>query len=417
MMTSATDTTLSRFPAAAADFVRDLYVEHLEEASFFYDQRNYLLEHIEFEANDIAWNEQRCDRHLDALVAGGDLTLMMCKERAASGEAGELYAAMRVFCRANRPDVVKDALDELDVTDAELIAAARDGLKHDLPRSWNMQVSQWLDEADEPRGAILAVACAHRDLGVGPALVLNASGSLNNPVPFLWALGRLREPTAMLLFRRHLQDGDLETKQAAAIGALRCGDQQVRGLLRQASARGEAWAPVPLSLVGELGDFEALRRLGNTSSADTDVALAMGLLGHWGATRTLLEWLRVDDVGEGAAMGLHLLTGLYPLEGNTPESGAAVGDHASTDGNHLDAGLVEARLARSRGAWEPGCRGLHGVFTEGTRVQLGQSDPVTPVLRVLVSPRVPIVVRNLLTDAILVRRDVYVPPCDGWHPS
>ena len=172
MMTTSATSTLSRFPAAAADFVHDLYVEHLEEAAFLYDQRNYMLKNIEMEPHDIGWNEQRCDRHLDALVAGGELTLEMCKERAASGdEAGEIHAAMRVFCRANRPDLVKGVLDELDTEDAAAVAAAREGLKQELPRSWSAQVSQWLDEADEPRAAILEVASAYRELNVGRAVL------------------------------------------------------------------------------------------------------------------------------------------------------------------------------------------------------------------------------------------------------
>jgi hypothetical protein len=281
MMTTSATSTLSRFPAAAADFVRDLYVEHLEEASFLYDQRNYMLESIEMEPHDIAWNEQRCDRHLDALVAGGDLTLATCKERAALGEeSGELYAALRVFCRASRPDLVKATLDDLDTEDAEVMAAARDALKHELPQSWSAQVSQWLDEADEARGAILAVAGAYRKLNVGRAIVLNATGPLTNPVPFLWALGRLRERTAMLLFQKFLQDGDDEARQAAAIGALRCGDPRVPGVLRDAVARGEAWAAVPLSLIGELSDCADLERMAGTSGPNAEVTLALGLLGH-----------------------------------------------------------------------------------------------------------------------------------------
>ena len=176
MTTSSVTCTLSRFPAAAEEFVRDLYMEHLEEASFLYDQRNYLLEQLEAEPHDIAWNKQRCDAHLDALVAGGKLTVEMCEERAASGdEAGELYAAMRVFCRADRPDLVKGALDGLDTEDAERTSAARDGLKHELPRSWSAQVSQWMDEADEPRAAILAEASAYRELDVGLARALGSS--------------------------------------------------------------------------------------------------------------------------------------------------------------------------------------------------------------------------------------------------
>ena len=157
-MTTTATSTLSRFPVAAADFVRDLYVEHLEEASFLYDQRNYMLAHPEFEASDIAWNEQRCDRQLDALVAGGEIALNMCKEQAASGDGGELYAALRVFCRAARSELVKSLLDELDVNDLQAIAAARDGLREESAQSLSEEAAEWLERAERARAAAQVAA-------------------------------------------------------------------------------------------------------------------------------------------------------------------------------------------------------------------------------------------------------------------
>lgn len=418
-MTATTTSTLSRFPAAAEAFVRDLYVEHLEEAAFLYDQRNYIIEHIAMEPHDIAWNELRCDRHLDALVAGGELTLTMCKERSASGEeGGELYTAMRVFCRANRSDLVKTVLDELDTEDAEMLRAAGDGLKHELPQSWSARVSQWLDEADEPRAAILAVASAYRRLGVGPAIVLKASGPLTNPVPFLWALGRLREPTAALLFQKYLQDGDDEARQAAAIAALRCGDQRVVGALRQAATRGEAWAAVPLSLLGELSDFAALERMATPGSPNAEVALALGLLGHVSAVDALLHWLETDDVAESAAIALHLLTGLYPVEAVSANDTANVeslsGGDESEEAEGSEGDSQTTALAQSRATWELSCTKLHPELKDNVRTQFGEADSMTPSLRGVASPRLPIYVRNLLTDALLVRHDVYASPCDDW---
>lgn len=404
-MTPSPTSTLSRFPAAAAEFVRDLYVEHLEEASFLYDQRNYMLENVEMEPHDIAWNEQRCDQHLDALVAGGDLTLAMCEERAALGEeGGELYAAMRVFCRAERPDLVKGVLDELDTDDVGMMAAARDGLKHELPWSWSAQVSQWLDQADEPRAAILAVASAYRDLNLGPALLLHASGPLTDPVPILWALGQLRERRAAGLFEKHSRDADDQVRRAAAIGALRCHGVQVAPMLRQAVARNEVWASVPLALVGELSDFEKLDRLAATAGPNVEVSLALGLLGHARGIDTLLAWLDAEEIAEEAALALRLLTGLSPPKHEPIEE----------DADPTETGSESTALALSQTWWKPGCVELRQDLGDSARIRFGKADSSKPARSVPVTPRLPRQLGNLLCDELMIRSGLKVPPYDGW---
>ena len=60
------------------DFETELYQEHLEEASFLYEQRLTLFDDPEITWLDIEDFEERFEAHIDALVVGEELAL---KER------------------------------------------------------------------------------------------------------------------------------------------------------------------------------------------------------------------------------------------------------------------------------------------------------------------------------------------------
>ena len=53
---------------SASDFETELYQEHLEEASFLYEQRLTLFDDIEITWLDIEDFEERFEAHIDALV-------------------------------------------------------------------------------------------------------------------------------------------------------------------------------------------------------------------------------------------------------------------------------------------------------------------------------------------------------------
>jgi hypothetical protein len=127
-MTSMTQTIL--------DFETELYQEHLEEASFLYEQRLTLFDDPEITWLDIADFEKRFEAHIDALVVGVDLALNVCKAQAMEGDFGELHAAVRVFCRQNRLDFVQECLEALDPEDTERVQAISDAHNHELPAEW-----------------------------------------------------------------------------------------------------------------------------------------------------------------------------------------------------------------------------------------------------------------------------------------
>src|SRR5262245_23278092 len=81
-----------------------LYKEHLEEASFLYEQRLAYLHDPEVDWPEVRGWEERFEAHLDALVLGGELALSVCRPAAADGDPGKMHAALRVMCRHNRKD-------------------------------------------------------------------------------------------------------------------------------------------------------------------------------------------------------------------------------------------------------------------------------------------------------------------------
>src|SRR6476620_1226608 len=99
---------LPNFAASEATrrFSADLYLEHLEEASFLYEQRLGLYDDPEITWLDIGKVEERFAAHLDALIGGGDGALEICQQKCEQGEPGDLYTAVCVFCRSGRRDLL-----------------------------------------------------------------------------------------------------------------------------------------------------------------------------------------------------------------------------------------------------------------------------------------------------------------------
>ena len=119
----------------------ELYQEHLEEASFLYEQRLTLFNDPEITWEDIHDFEERFEAHIDGLVVGEELALEVCKTQAREGDFGELHAVVRVFCRQKRQDLSPGCWTELDAEDAERTQAVSDALKHEFLEDWQEDIS------------------------------------------------------------------------------------------------------------------------------------------------------------------------------------------------------------------------------------------------------------------------------------
>lgn len=286
----------------------ELYEEHLEEASFLYDQRGALLNDPEIPWPSLAGFEDRLEAHLDALVVGGDLALEVCRARARDGDFGELFGAVCVFCRQRQADLLSERLQGLEYEAKQKVTAVADALKYELPADWSVFVDKAVARGDARLTPLLAVVCGYRRLPSGVALL---QGLAATPVPataILDALGRLNVGEAQTALERCLGHSDVSVKSAAMLALLRLG---VKEPLQQyyLGARKGSSPGIVLGLGGARSVTHVLLEIAGSGKADADCLLGLGLLGDPAALQMLYDSLKNPALVDSACLALTWITG------------------------------------------------------------------------------------------------------------
>lgn len=398
-----------------SSFEADLYREHLEEASFLYEQRrDELLDDPELAWTDLDDFEERLEAHLDALVLGDELALAVCRQQVDEGDVGELHAAVRVFCRQQRKGLLDEVLDGLDGEDEERMLAVRDALRDELPEAWAGEVTRMLAHEAPWRQRIAAHVVGYRRMPAQEALLaaLPRAGAEVRP-EIVWALGRLHvQPLRQPLYYTYLQHEDAAVRAAAALALLRLGEQAT---LRHLAAheRPQAWALCLLGVAGAPRQRQELLDVPAGQAPAPEALEALGLLGDVDAVDALLYYLASPDLAGAAALGLHLITGaglveeafvpeevdeaelfedeLEPLQGGTPP------------------GTTVTRLSQDAGAWQAWWAAHRHTFQRGVRYRSGR--PCTPAVLVenLRSEQLPRHVRQLIYEELVIRYGIDAP--------
>lgn len=292
------------------NFQIELYLEHLEEASFLYEQRLALFDDPEITWLDIEDFEDRFEPHIDGLVVGEGLALEVCKERSKECDFGELHAAVRVFCRQNQKDLVLKIIEGLDPNDTEKISAVSDALKYELPASWQNEFIQMLSNGDQKLIPIIARVAGYQRLAAGKELfqALQRNDLASLPV-IIWALGRIREKDiCAILSRDYLQHEEESISAASALALLRMGEQSVLDQCLQ-NVQSHNWPLLPLGLGGSRSSVSVLLNRASTDKVSADCLISLGLLGDITSIDILFPHLVNDKLAESAAIALNLITG------------------------------------------------------------------------------------------------------------
>lgn len=391
-----------------------LYLEHLEEAASLWEQRPADRENPELSWLDLAHDEGRLEAHLDALVLGGDLALAVCRQQATAGDAGQLHAALRVFCRHSRGDLAGPAMEAVDPDDAEALAAMSEALVAEMPVAWEPGTLRPERLADPRWLRLAADLVVHRALPARDVL-LGALPGTEGPAraAVVRALGRCADAVPEAALVALLRDAEADVRREAGLALLRGGTPTGLAHVLPAIRDDEALLPL-LALAGHATAVPWLAAHLVRPTVPPDALLALGLLGDPAAVPALLAALDGPHPA-AAAQALHLITGadlvdetfvedvpaddeLFDDERDARATGEPVAPpDAPPRGTTVSALSVDP--ARWRTWW--GVRAP--AFADAARFRLGW--PAGPASQVasLASPSLPHAVRGWIADELVTR--------------
>lgn len=304
---------LSEGPSEKGFYV-GLYLEHLEEASFLYEQRLGLFDDPEIDWIDIGEFEERFEAHVDALVIGKNLAIDVCRMQADAGDFGELHTAVRVFLRQKQKEFVEEVLDELDMDDDDRVTAVIDALKYEFPDEWLDFLQEMLDSGDIHLIKIACSVIGFRRFPFGKALIDLCLQNQEAILPELvWALGRIGEPNAQGMLRLLIGHENERISFEAALSLLRMGDLRIADRLIQL-AETKDWPIILISIAGKKEMSRTIHDIIEKRGATDEVLLALGFLGDVSSVPVLIDHLADESLAEKAAIALDLITGAHLFE-------------------------------------------------------------------------------------------------------
>ncbi|MBZ5582092.1 MAG: HEAT repeat domain-containing protein [Acidobacteriia bacterium] len=390
-------------------FLIRLYEEYLEEASFLYSQRRALLGNDEIPWQKLAGFEERLEAQIDGLAVGGALALETAAARAAEGDAGELFAALCVFCRQGSRERALTALERLDPAAAEKACAAGDALKYELPDGWVPDLLTLLELGDPKLAPVLARAFGYRRVPCGPQLMAAMRRSAASALPELvWALGRIgHEPAAECLLD-YMRSEDAPVRSAAGLALARMGD---------------TWGRFPTRQSGQVGDLPHLLALAGgrdavgilSGAATADATAALGFLGAPECVPALLSRLERPDTAAPASSALECLTGagLYETvfvpeevkedELFESEREALQAGKPPDRGDGRPFGSEVTRVSREPRRWQDWWSANSSRFTPGVRYRGGAPLSPARLVDLLAAPRTPHEIRRFSGEELAAR--------------
>lgn len=418
-MTQAVSEKKRAMPIGAGprQFYVELYEEHLEEASALYEQRLSLLDDPELTWLDIGEFEERLEAHLDALVVGEDLALEVCETQAEEGDFGELFAAVCVFCRQRRWDLIVKILDALDPEDDERVGAMRDALKFELPAEWQ---GQWLGHVTTLNEKFSSMIAALVGFGrwkmEDTELTQLIHGVSEDKPEAVCALSRVGQRKQVIpLLTDKLNHEDEAVAFAAAMSLLRLGDEKALKQLDDLVQTSD-WALLPMAMSGD-GTFAVrLQSRLVTQQVSPDCVAALGIVGDPIAVEPLIECLDNPDLGEHLAIALNLITGADLEEDvwipekidedelfeEELEKWKATGERPmGPDGKPFGESVV--RLSQNPEDWQAWWNAHQSKFTPGLRYRRGQPYSPVSLLDTLLAEKSHRRVRQWAYDELTIR--------------
>jgi len=410
-------------------FYIELYEEYLDDASALYEAMLTLYEDAEISWLDIADWEARYEPYIAGLSVGNDLALDVCNKKAHDGDFGELHAAVRVFCRQNRPDMLLALLGkDFDYEDGEKVKAVLDALKYEMPDNWLSGLLPVLASGHQPLVGILAAVFGYRRLPATMQL-LNAlsTASSEGKTAILTALGRLQGHLhgylqgylqgneASDVVYQHLSLQNAMLQMAALNALLRMGDQRAVSYIAANALRYPSlW--IKAAQCGDRSLHDRLIEHASHSALNAEQIVALGIIGDIRAIQTIPHYLTDPDTATAAAHALFLITGAalyetvfisdavdtdvlfeeelkkYQETGELPKN---------ADGQPMGENI--RRLSQNPDDWRQWWQKHARRFTIEQRFRLGQLYSPKALINTLTSESTPAKIRQCVYEELVIR--------------
>ncbi|WP_341675046.1 hypothetical protein [Niveibacterium sp. SC-1] len=398
-----------------------LYLEHLDEASFLYDQCRALRKQADFAWRSLLDFEDRLEAHIDALMIGNTLALEVCSKRVPEAEPGELYAAVSVFCRAGLAQEFSRTLAGLEDAPPARRRALVDALSRELPAAWSGRIGAALAQAAPPLLQILAAIVANRRIPLSRELAATHCADSSAATAVARALGRLNDPEALTALDALAQRPEVAVRREVLTAQLALGSTEAARTANALAPR-EPWAGRALALSGDGAACAALTSGIEKPDQARSAAISLGLLGDLRGVRPLARLLEDKANAAWAAWGLYLITGA-PLFGQEFVPDAVHEDEMNEQERHAwrEHGAVPQRgdgrtfggerslLSTSGDVWNDWLRANAARFEAGRRYRLGELVTPASTLKTLLEPQMPDEIRQAAADEIRIRYQCELP--------
>ena len=409
--------------SSGRSFRESLYEEHLEEASFIFAQGQALRARPGFEWTALAELEARLEAHLDALVVGADLALTVCSARAESGDAGELFAAIVVFCRQRQAPLVADALQNLAPGDTTRHTAVAQALKDNIRLEWAEFAGRALSNAKPELVAILGAVCGYRRMAAS-ALIERAAQHHDGPhfgIPLSWAMGRIEDARTRPVLEHRVTACDAPGKHAALLALARMGVAAQELGIDSASPM-SSWSHIVFALSADRQAGSMIAGVVRSGRIHALSLLALGLLGDASNVQLLQQCLVEPSVAKHAATALNWLTGADLFEeAFIPDEviESELFDHElaqwrerreapkRVDGKPF--GDVVRKLTTDVNAWATWWTTHRARFLEGRCYRRGRLHGPAALLQDLNDPRTDQQLRSFTAEEVVIRYGCKIP--------
>jgi hypothetical protein len=396
-------------------FSKEIYTEHIEEASFLYEQRLTLFNDRELVWYELDDFEKRLESHIYALALGGDSARKVCQEEAIEGDSGEIYTALCVFCRQDRPDLLYAVIKEINAADADIVAAVSDALCQEAPEHWFDKITDFntYDVMYDFREAI-SNAIGYKKLSKYESFIIHLFNEEKNDTvlnSLIWTIGQLRIRSLIKPLTTIYKNFNSHTTRKAALLALltiRSKTSAVSLLLADNESNHRYLGHVPSSRVSR-----KIVQLLASKDVNKDIIIAAGISGQTDTIPLLLKHLENNDIAYEAAMSLFLITGAplfedfaIPEEIDEDElfddeiDKSIKGEIIFKDGKTSD--ITIKRISQNRKTWVNWFETNEVKFQSLTKARLGKSLSVESAIDSMLVKSIPNRIRQLIYDSLSI---------------